>query len=593
MAKKAATKAEASGVIRGASSLAPGKGAMRKNNRVIFIYGPPKVRKTTTVSTLKGAKWVISDSNCVGEETEFITAQGVRAFRDCREGERVVVLTHKGNWKPATVRSYGKQPLYSVTFGRGRNIQTVRATANHRWLLQDGREVRTEEMRAPKTVSDQRFKLLRPPEILRNWSFDESPEEQQLWWLKGFIYGDGSAAHSHGKEIGSKLRLCGAKVRFQPRIESLGFTATYPPSSEGEPNFYFAKVFKRLATPDVGIENMTAFVRGFLDADGTHNTRRLGECEINPFQGISQTGLESIEFVRKFFPMVGAYVVNSWDSPDSGYGHTDEARYFSLLCGFSNSPVASYTLRDISGPSAPETVWCLEVEDDASFVLPSGVVTGNCVPTLSALDRLPPDEDIYEVSNLGDARAFCAEAIKAGEEGTLNVPAVVFDSLTQFYDWHQEDIARATSQRFLGDNAKNNGWHQFNVEFGQFLDDLAILGRYTTVVCILHAKEKLDFSKGTFGGIALGPAVSLKASRLANWILFQTIRQWDIPEGETVQSDDYITVDEVRGRKRATEVVLHTQPYNGWVATCNARNLGAEEPADLKKVLVKEGLWEE
>jgi len=37
----------------------------------------------------------------------------------------------------------------------------------------------------------------------------------------------------------------------------------------------------------------------------------------------------------------------------------------------------AFTVKDIQ-KSSVETVWCLEVEDDHSFVLPNGIVTGNC-----------------------------------------------------------------------------------------------------------------------------------------------------------------------------------------------------------------------
>ncbi|TAL42366.1 MAG: hypothetical protein EPN91_08280 [Salinibacterium sp.] len=49
------------------SGFTPGKKALRSGKRFIVLYGWPKVRKTTAVSTLHGrkVKWLISDSNAI------------------------------------------------------------------------------------------------------------------------------------------------------------------------------------------------------------------------------------------------------------------------------------------------------------------------------------------------------------------------------------------------------------------------------------------------------------------------------------------------------------------------------------------------
>lgn len=65
MAKK--KTAEPSQRIPTSSALRPGKGSQRVKARRILIYGPPKSRKTTAVSTLPigRTKWLVSDPNTV------------------------------------------------------------------------------------------------------------------------------------------------------------------------------------------------------------------------------------------------------------------------------------------------------------------------------------------------------------------------------------------------------------------------------------------------------------------------------------------------------------------------------------------------
>ena len=332
-----------------------------------------------TVDQLLSEVWSGTIGNCVGSETQFITRTGVRAFTECAVGEQLTVLTHTGAWKPATVKSYGEQQLYNVVFGRGANEQSVRATAGHRWLLADGRTVTTSEL----SIKD---KILKPPHLIRDWCYEEASEEQKLAWAQGFAYGDGCVMQNNGKIYGSKIRLCGHKARFLGRFEALGCSVTYPPSSDGEPTVYFKGYDKQLPDPAAtSHENMMAFVRGYLDADGSRNLKHPEAADINPFQGIQATGQETIEFIRRVFPSVGAYIVNEDDRTDqpTNYGvRSEQTVYFSLVLGFSNSPVAPYNVRRIN-VDAVESVWCLEVEDDHSFVLPCGIVTLNCDPTLT------------------------------------------------------------------------------------------------------------------------------------------------------------------------------------------------------------------
>lgn len=245
-------------------------------------------------------------------------------------------------------------------------------------------------------------------------------------------------------------------------------------------------------------------------------------------------------------------------------------------------------------PKARKTTSCSTIPN-AKWIISDS----NAIPTLRALGRLPHAEDTYEVSGLADARAIIEEAIEIAEKngpGALGCSAFILDSLTAFSDWHQQDVAKTSGQRYMGDNAKNNGWQQFNAEFGAFIDSLGVLSKFITVVCIAHAKEKADASKGDFNGLNLPPQMALKMGRTANWVLYQSIRAYSPESNE--KSDDFVQIREMAdGTKRATEVVIHTQPIGLWIASANSKldvdgepTLAAEEPADMAKLMRKEGL---
>jgi len=68
----------------------------------------------------------------LARETEFFTNRGIKSFADFKNGDSVSILTHVDRWQKAKVRSYGKQFLNKITFGRD---YVVFATKDHRWLV--------------------------------------------------------------------------------------------------------------------------------------------------------------------------------------------------------------------------------------------------------------------------------------------------------------------------------------------------------------------------------------------------------------------------------------------------------------------------
>lgn len=231
----------------------------------------------------------------------------------------------------------------------------------------------------------------------------------------------------------------------------------------------------------------------------------------------------------------------------------------------------------------------------------------NSLATLRAIDRLPPKKHIYVVKSLTEARSVLGNfldvadaADQAGEipADVFDADALVVDSGTQFSDWHKEDVARETGQRWLGDNQKENGWDRFNHEFGGFVRDLTSLARYIHVVLICHANQKPNIQKGDWAGLSLSPQMSELVARSANWLLFMTAR--DLTEEHVVKlageaglkgKNPFIAVVEGRGdEKRYTERVINTQPVGGWNASAAGQKVKAEEPPSIRALLEKEGL---
>lgn len=315
-----------------------------------------------------------SQFNCLGEETQFITSTGVKSFAECSDGDTVQVWTHKGRWRTATVRSYGAQQLNVMEFGRGRSTQRVRATANHRWVKPDG------SFTDSLAVGDA---LIPHASDFNSWDWNTAPPLEQLYWCYGMVYGDGTLKNNG---TASMLRLCGVKAEFLARFTSMGFGSSTPLSCGGDPFVYTGGYLKTL--PDLatdGVPLVRAFVRGYLDADGAKNRNYARDREAGTnsvFSSIQVTGTEGMEFVERVFPVVGVSITSSHPvEGDTNYGpRSADTRRYVINTTAGRASNGKFKLRSAT-PDTTEVVWCLEVDEDQSFTLPNGIVTGNCAFT--------------------------------------------------------------------------------------------------------------------------------------------------------------------------------------------------------------------
>jgi len=316
--------------------------------------------------------------NCFAQETKFITSLGIKSFKDFDDGDEISVLSHKGVWKNATVKSYGKNTLNKITLSKKSSIKTVYATDNHTWILKNGD--RTDEL----SVGDV---LLEVPEILQEFDFDDANFLERLYWCYGYVYGDGVVNNNH-----SNVRLCGKDNQYEYRFLEMGFKSSSSASLYGDIICYTGKYKKTLPNPEKDSpELIRAFVRGYLDADGEKKESRFNH---NSFVGIQASNKKAVDFIRRCFSVAGSYTISERDVSftKTNYGeYADGTTRFRLFD--SSSQKTRWHVRNIEKTNRFETVWCLEVEDDKSFILDGGIVTGNCTSTY--LDRSEAFGEIF------------------------------------------------------------------------------------------------------------------------------------------------------------------------------------------------------
>lgn len=328
--------------------------------------------------------------NCFGRETAFVSEFGTVSFFDFNDGDTVRVKTHDGTWKNAVVKNFGKQKLNKITFVRNRSTKTIRATPNHTWILSNGE--RTQSLK-PKDI------IFGLPDEITDWNFDNASPIEKIAWCYGYVFGDGSVSNKH-----SMVRLCGEQNKFLDRFLSCGFGNTTSMSLVGDNIVFTGKYLK--TTPELSVENLEeirAFVIGYLDADAA-KTNCHGRKK---FVSIQSSQDDHIDFIESAFEMVGVYLLNTRDltGQETNFGIRPNTKHFGLTNRITKTN-SLWSVKEIV-EDVVDDVWCLVVDDNHSFVLSGGIVTGNC--SYLPLETTQDFHDLTLLLGLGVGVGFSVE----------------------------------------------------------------------------------------------------------------------------------------------------------------------------------------
>jgi ribonucleoside-triphosphate reductase (thioredoxin) len=311
--------------------------------------------------------------NCLTADTKFITTKGVKSFFDYVDGQEVEVFSHQGIVRKAVVRHYGRQSVDRITFSRGKTKRSIRATANHSWLL--GEEITTTSL----SIKDI---LIGTPRLYKNFDYENASPFEKLYWCYGFVFGDGTIVNSGNGQY-SMVRLCGDDSKYLNRFEEMGFQSSRPLSCNGDPIVYTGKYLKTVPSVDKdSLDLIRAFLYGYLAADGEKNPDWYDNNELSPYKSIQSSQADHIEFLEWALEVCGFYILTKTNltGQETNFGVRGETYKFSLTTkiGSEKHPNMFWSVTAIEKNIAYEEVWCLEVEEDHSFILSGGIITGNC-----------------------------------------------------------------------------------------------------------------------------------------------------------------------------------------------------------------------
>lgn len=310
--------------------------------------------------------------NCFEKSVEFVTSEGVKKFSDFNDGDHVVVLGHSGQWRNAVVRSYGEQSFNRVSFSKQSAQKSMLVTGNHRWILRNGKET------TALKLSDA---IVPPPNSFGFFDYESATPMEKLYWCYGMVYGDGTRVKDNGVHRYSMIRLCGKDKRFADRFEEMGFRTSTNDSLTGDFMAYTGTYLKTSPNPEIDSpELIRAFVAGYLQADGEKNKSFVAGEGGSQYLSIQSSEEDHIEFIRKCFPIAGAWILSERDltGQETNYGVRPYTISFRINTSGFGKTGSGWRVSSIEECVSVGTAWCLEVDDDHSFVMPSGIVTGNC-----------------------------------------------------------------------------------------------------------------------------------------------------------------------------------------------------------------------
>lgn len=305
--------------------------------------------------------------NCFDRSTRFITDRGVKSFYDFCDGDEVMVISHRGVWRKAIVHAYGWQSMQKVTLRRGSGKKKqVLVTPNHRWILKNGTE--TTNLK----VGD---RLITTPDIT-HFDWECLTRENKKLWCLGFAFADGSIVKDNGIPT-MHIRLCGKKKMYEDRFKSIGYSVTKPECFNGDLNVRMPDIHsKDLPYMQLNYSNIIYFMNGYLSADGNKSSTTNSSSE---FRGIQVSG-DFNKYIYDLLNIAGYYVTNVTDLTGqiTNYGiRKKETKSYKVYSNCGNQTWFVESIDPVKlNPKAQ--VWCLEVEEDHSFLLENGIPTGNC-----------------------------------------------------------------------------------------------------------------------------------------------------------------------------------------------------------------------
>ena len=324
--------------------------------------------------------------NCFSRSTEFLTKDGIKSFNDFEDGDVVTVLSDHRMWKTATVRKFGREKLVKLTIGRGRTVEEIFTTNNHRWITLSS-DNSTSVTRKEKTTST----LVADDILPTNRKTIDLTKPCSIAIQHGIVFGDGTFTKATGA---CSIALCDDSQELLNRFSTGNVLVK---GNHGGPvsdrQTYVTDLpynWKKLPDLTANTDYLFGFLAGWFSADGSVSGGNVT---------LASSSKEHLEWARSAFSLLGIGTGRISISRDLSPFTGEPAPLYRINI-FKESIVSEFFLRshhkksfkpfklslkwrvlDVEPLDREEEVWCVQEPDTETFTLACGVLTKNCAFT--------------------------------------------------------------------------------------------------------------------------------------------------------------------------------------------------------------------
>lgn len=307
--------------------------------------------------------------NCLSGDTMVPTNEGAQRIDRLAEKGEAIVMTEYGKWVNAVVRQFGEQPTAAIYLRRGRQVKTVSATANHKWLKR-GRAGREEVLTSELQPGD-KLVSIKGQGTANVWM---SPDGVRA----GLVYGDGSV-YDQGSVafVAEKDRLELESFFFDYKATEVDGGVRFrnlPRSYKADPSLSEARGF------------LYGWLAGYFAADGYARNGKGAQ--------INSTDKERLQTAKDVAVLLGVATgpmysqtrtSNLTDEESTIWTlplHVEDPEFF-LLSKHRGDFLGRDSIRDwvvvsVGEYGEPQPVYCAVVPDTHTFALEDNLLTHNC-----------------------------------------------------------------------------------------------------------------------------------------------------------------------------------------------------------------------
>jgi hypothetical protein len=362
---------------------------------------------------------------CFSGDTEIITSEGVREIGSLA-GSTVQVMSRGGRWVKAPISSFGEQPLMEVSLRAGRATKVVRATPDHRWLVQassgdPGARQQRRKGQSRKLASYEVDRTTSELVVGHKMLSVEGDQQRGIvhdllalspWGVAaGVTYGDGCAqVTSRGSHMAANLDLYDDNINDLLKFFPLSPTAVTKKDWNGRGLRVtgLPRSFKKLPPADEASDYLLGWLAGYFAADGAVSADgravissmdersmrtyrdllvRFGvRCSLRSSAGTGGGVVEKRDYGTKWLV--------SWHAselPERFYVRPHHAARWRARV---HSP-RPWVVESVRATGEVEEVFCATVPVLSCFALEGNLLTGNCGEWLLS-------EDLTEVVDFAD-----------------------------------------------------------------------------------------------------------------------------------------------------------------------------------------------